>query len=408
MTTLPWVRRRLTIAAVALSLVAGAAGYSLASLGRDDGTAGTGGREVLYWYDPMVPSQHFDKPGKSPFMDMQLVPKYADEAAAEPGVAIDPARTQRLGMRVVEARFGSLQPRLTATGVIDFNQRDVAVVQARSGGFVQRVYARAPGDVIGGGAPLADVLVPEWAGAQAEYLAVRRVGDDALSRAARQRLALLGMPASTIATVERTGRPANVITVSSPIGGTIRTLSVRSGMTVAQGQTLAEVNGLGTVWIDAAIPQALADWVRPGQGASVSLASLEGERFAGRVTTILPSVDPETRTLSARIELANRGGRLRPGMLATVEIVGTARNALLVPSEAVIRTGRRTIVMLALPNGRYQPAEVRTGVEANEQSEILAGLADGERVVASGQFLIESEASLSAMQVRPIEEVTGR
>src|SRR3546814_1759425 len=131
----------------------------------------------------MVPSQHFDKPGKSPFRDMQRVPKYADEGQSEAGVTIDPSRTQSRGLRVVEARMGSLGSSITATGTIDFNQRDVAIVQARASGFVQRVYSRAPGDVIGAGAPLADLLVPEWAGAQAEYLAVRRTGDAALPRA---------------------------------------------------------------------------------------------------------------------------------------------------------------------------------------------------------------------------------
>lgn len=397
-------RARLGLGAAALALVAGAIGYGAASLGRGEPapTAAENGRKILYWYDPMVPSQHFDKPGKSPFMDMQLVPKYADEAAGGAGVAIDPARVQSLGLRVATADTGTLSGTLTATGTIDFNLRDVAVVQARSGGFVSRVYARAPGDVIGAGAPLADLLVPEWAGAQNEYLALRRTGDPALARAGRQRLALLGMPAGTIAAVERSGRPHNIVTVSSPSGGVIKTLGVRAGMTVAAGQTLAEVNGLGTVWLNAAVPEALAGQLRPGQSVGATLAAFPGERFAGRVSAILPDVQAETRTLTVRIELPNRGGRLRPGMFASVDFGGGGRSALLVPSEAVIRTGRRTLVMLALPGGRYQPAEVRTGAEGGGRTEILAGLAQGEKVVASGQFLIDSEASLAGVEARPV------
>src|SRR3546814_1476633 len=140
-------------------------------------------------------------------MDMQLIPKYADgNGGDEPGVRIDPATSQTLGLRPVAFRRGELASSLIATGTIDFNQRDVAIVQARTGGFVQRVYGRAPGDIIGAGAPLADLLVPEWAGAQAEFLAVRRTGNVALTQAARQRLTLLGMPSGTIASVERTGR----------------------------------------------------------------------------------------------------------------------------------------------------------------------------------------------------------
>ena len=403
-------RAQLSVAGLALALAAGGLGYGLANWRHEDPAAASAqnARKALYWYDPMVPSQHFDKPGKSPFMDMQLVPKYADEAAGgDPGVTIDPARTQSLGLRIAEARTGTLGSNLTATGTIDFNERDVAIVQARSGGFVAHVYARAPGDVIGAGAPLADILVPEWAGAQAEYLAVRRMGDAGLSRAARQRLLLLGMPEGMVAAVERSGRPHNVVTISTPTGGTIKTLGVRAGMTVASGQTLAEVNGLGTVWLNAAVPEAMAGRLHPGQSATATLAAYPGERFAGRIAAILPSVAAESRTLTVRIELPNRSGRLRPGMFASVDLGGTARPALLVPSEAVIQTGKRALVMLALPQGRYRPAEVRTGAEAGGQTEILAGLAEGEKIVASGQFLIDSEASLSGIAARSIADATG-
>jgi Cu(I)/Ag(I) efflux system membrane fusion protein len=156
------------------------------------------------------------------------------------------------------------------------------------------------------------------------------------------------------------------------------------------------------VWLNAAVPEAMAGRLRPGQAASATLAAYPGERFYGRIAAILPSVEVESRTLTVRIELPNRGGMLRPGMFATVDFGGTGHTTLLVPSETVIRTGRRTLVMLALPGGRYQPAEVRTGAESGGQTEILAGLAAGEKVVASGQFLIESEASLSGIEARPI------
>ena len=397
-------RMKLGIAAAILALVAGGVGYGIATLGRNDAMSQTAetDRKVLYWYDPMVPSQHFDKPGKSPFMDMQLVPKYADEGPSEAGIAVDPARTQSLGLRVVEARMGSLGSSLTATGTIDFNQRDVAIVQARAGGFVQRVYGRAPGDVIGAGAPLADLLVPEWAGAQAEYLAVRRTGDAALTRAARQRLALLGMPPGTIAAVERGGRPHNVITVSAPTGGVIKALGARAGMTVAAGQTLAEINGLGTVWLNAAVPEAVAGQLKSGQPVQATLTAFPGQTLSGRVSAILPDIQADSRTLTVRIELPNRGGRLKPGMFATVSFGGSAQTALLVPSEALIRTGKRTLVMLALGKGRYRPAEVQVGRESGDATEIVAGLDEGDKIVASGQFLIDSEASLSGVEARPI------
>lgn len=402
-------RVRFGFGGAAIALVAGIAGYGLALSGGHEAepSAAESGRKVLYWYDPMVPSQHFDEPGKSPFMDMQLVPKYADDAQSTRGIAIDPARMQSLGLRTAVAHLGKIGSTLTATGTIDFNQREVAIVQARAAGFVQRVYGRAPGDVIRAGAPLVDLLVPEWAGAQAEYLAVRRTGDPALARAARQRLVLLGMPAGTIAAVERGGRPHTVVTVSTPAGGAITTLGVRAGMSVAAGQTLAEVNGLGTVWLNAAVPEAMAGRLRPGEAATAMLAAYPGERFTGRVAAVLPAVQAESRTLTVRIELVNRGGHLRPGMFASVDFGGSQRTALLVPSDAVIRTGRRALVMLALPGGRFEPAEVQIGVEGDGETEILAGLAEGEKVVASGQFLIDSEASLSGVEARPIAGRVG-
>jgi Cu(I)/Ag(I) efflux system membrane fusion protein len=174
-------------------------------------------------------------------------------------------------------------------------------------------------------------------------------------------------------------------------------------VTLAQGQTLAEINGIGTVWLNAAVPEAQAGMVRVGQRATATLAGFPGETFGGRVIAILPAAQAESRTLTVRIELANRGGRLRPGMFASVALGGDTRTALLVPSEAVIRTGRRTIVMLAKQDGRYQPAEVRTGREGGGQTEIILGLAPGEKVVVSGQFLLDSEASLSGVAVRPLD-----
>ena len=394
-------RRILLLSAAGLSIAA-AVGFGAGRMTTPSAPTPASGKQALYWYDPMYPAQRFDKPGKSPFMDMQLVPKYTGEASAQGGLQIDPAKTQNLGVRLATVERGTLSSNVSATGVIDFNERDVAVVQARAAGFVQRVYGRAPGDIVSAGAPLADLLVPEWAGAQGEYLAVKRTGNPALIQAARQRLRLLGMPEALIASVERGGRVRNVATISTPMAGVIKTLSVRSGMTVAAGQTLAEVNGLARVWLNAAVPEAVAGEVRVGQAASATLAAYPGEVFTGRVTAVLPQAQAESRTLSVRIELVNAGGRLRPGLFATVRLSGADRPALLVPSEAVIRTGRRTLVMVAGAGGRYLPAEVKIGREGGGRTEVLAGLSAGEKVVASGQFLLDSEASLSGVQARPV------
>ncbi|CAN7584132.1 efflux RND transporter periplasmic adaptor subunit [Phenylobacterium sp. LjRoot225] len=396
----------LALGAALIAVVAGATGYGLAHLGKAPDPAAqapAGGRKVLYWYDPMVPAQHFDKPGKSPFMDMQLVPRYADEGpGAASGVQIDPVRLQSLGVRYATVERAIFADELTAPGVLEFNQRDVAIVQARANGFVQRVYGRAPGDVVPAGAPIADLLVPTWGGAQAEYLAVRRTGDPALEAAARQRLRFLGMPDGLIEAVAQRGRAQTVVTITSPIGGAIQTLDVRQGMAVNMSQTLAQVSGLSTVWLTAAVPEAQAGQVRTGAPARVELAAFPGEAFTGRVAAILPAAQAASRTLQVRVELANTGGRLRPGMYGTVHLSGAAHPALSVPSEAVIRTGKRAIVMVAGAGSRFQPVEVQVGREDGDRTEILAGLNEGQKVVASGQFLIDSEASLAGLQAQPL------
>lgn len=388
-------------AAVLAILASGAIGFGVArwiapGASSEPTASSESGKKILYYYDPMVPLEHYAKPGVSS-MGMPTQPKYAgdESGGGPPTVNVDPGAEQNLGIRVVTATTGALAGALDVTGAIDFNQRDIAIVQARSTGFVQRVYDRAPGDVIASGAPIADLLVPEWGGAEAEFRAVRRTGDRALTAAAGQRLRLLGIPAG------QTGR-RGLTTVRSPIGGVIQTLDARAGVTLAQGQTLAQINGLGTVWLNAAIPEAQAGQVRVGQSVTADLTAFPGEPFGGRVIAVLPTASTESRTLTVRIELANRGYRLRPGMFATVHLSNDARPALLVPSEAVIRTGKRVLVMLAEKKGHYRPAEVRIGRDAGGQTEILAGLGEGEKVVASGQFLLDSEASLSGIPARPI------
>ncbi len=393
---------------LAAVLIAGGAGYWLGRPSSDQlGRSAESGRKILYYYDPMVPQEHYQDPAALSSMGMKTVPKYADESAAgtaSPGVTVDPAAAQNLGIRIAAAQIGNLASTVSATGSIDFNQRDVAIVQARSGGFVTRVYARAPGDVIAAGAPLADVQLPEWGGAQTEFLAVKRLGRPELTAAARQRLKLLGMSDGLIASVERSGRTNGTVTIASPIAGVIQTLDARAGMTLAQGQTLAQVNGIDTVWLNAALPETQAASVRVSQRATATLTAFPGETFGGRIIAILPTAQADSRTLTVRIALANRGRRLRPGMFAAVALGSNGGAALLVPSEAVIRTGTRTIVMLATGQGRYRPAEVRIGREGGGQTEILAGLSSGEKVVASGQFLLDSEASLSGIATRALEQ----
>ena len=397
------------IATILAVLLAGAGiGYGVARLQSPGAPAASTSaappRKPLYYYDPMVPTQHFDKPGKSP-MGMEMVPRYAESGTSggEPaGVRISPATEQNLGVRVATVRRGDLASAIDAVGVLGFDQRDVAIIQSRSAGFVEHAYARAPGDIVRAGAPLATVLIPAWGGAQEEFLAVERAGDPRLTAAARQRLTLLGMPSALISQVEHSGQPRDRVTISTPIAGAIQTLDVRQGMTVSAGQTLAQVSGLSTIWLDAAVPEAQAGQVRVGAASVIDIAAFPGEAFSGRVIEILPTTESQSRTLTVRVELPNRGGKLRPGMFATVHLASVSEATLLVPSEAVIRTGTRDLVMVAGTDGRYRPVVVEVGREAGNETQILAGLSEGQKIVASGEFLIDSEASLSGIHAQPL------
>ncbi|MFM9433028.1 membrane fusion protein, copper/silver efflux system [Janthinobacterium sp. CG_23.3] len=400
--------------AAAGAVAAAAAGYGLyrAGVNQGMGTAAPAaagadtatGKKVLYWHDPMVPGQKFDKPGKSPFMDMQLVPVYAGDAGDEGRVSISPRVQQNLGVRTARVVKGSLSAPFDAAGGIAYNERDVALVQARGNGFVERLYVRAPLDPVRKGQPLAELYVPEWVAAQEEYISVRRMtgaGADGLLDAARQRMRLVGMTDEQIRLVEASGKTHARLRVTAPIGGVVTELGAREGMTVAAGATLFRINGLDTVWVNAEVPESLAARVRPGSAVEARTPALPDLVFKGTVGAILPEVSGATRTLKARVELANPGGRLVPGMFAAVRLSPDARNdVLLVPSEAVIQTGTRSVVMLAQGGGKFLPADVEVGAEANGQSEIRKGLEEGQDVVVSGQFLIDSEASLKGTATR--------
>lgn len=363
-------------------------------------------REVLYWYDPMYPQQRFDQPGPSPFMDMDLVPRYAEPDAGgdgPPAMRIDPDILQNLGVRLAPVTRGPVEVSITATGQLSFNQRDVAVVQARSQGFVERVYGLAEQDLVEPGTPLADLLVPEWAAAQQEYLALRGLDEPRLLEAARQRMRLAGMPESLVDQVARRGKVQLVWTLTSPVGGVIQSLDVREGMTLAAGATLARINGLDTVWLVVEVPEAQVAGLQAGQGVEAQLPAYPGETLQGEIQAVLPQANRDSRTVPVRIELSNAEQRLRPGMTAEVMMTRQEDAALLVPTEALIRTGRRTLVMVAEEGGRFRPVEVRTGRETEDRTVILAGLEEGQQVVASGQFLLDSEASLRGLTAAPTE-----
>jgi membrane fusion protein, copper/silver efflux system len=419
-------QRTVIVSLIAVALAA-AGGYGLYSVGMDRGmkmaapgaapakgngsaaaSADSTGRKVLYWHDPMVPGQKFDKPGKSPFMDMQLVPVYADEADEGGGVTISARVQQNLGVRTAEVTKGVVAPSVEAVGTVVYNERDQAVVQARANGFIEKLHVRAALDPVRRGQPLVDLYVPDWVAAQEEYLGIVNMGGpelDSLREGAAQRMRLAGMSDEQIRRVTTTGKVHPRITIASPIDGVVAELGAREGMTVMNGAPLFRLNGLSPIWVNAEVPEAQAAFVRPGNAVEARAAALPGRTFKGKVSAILPEVNAATRTLKARVELANPGGALVPGMFATVNFAASAkRDVVMVPSEAVIATGKRTVVVLAeaTEDGkqRFRPVDVETGAESGGMSEIRKGLEPGMKVVVSGQFLIDSEANLKTTMAR--------
>lgn len=368
------------------------------------------GKKILYYHDPMVPGTRFDKPGKSPFMDMQLVPVYADSGAASgsdnSGITVNARAQQNLGIRTAEVVTGTLARGIDVVGSVAWNERDIAVVPARANGYVEKLFVRATLDPVAKGQAIAALYVPEWVAAQEEYLAVRRIsasdashaGTASLVEGARQRMRLAGMSDAQIARVESLGKVEPRITMVAPIAGVIAELGVREGAAITIGTPIVRINGLSTVWINAELPESLAAQLMPG--SRVAAKSPDGTVVVGKVSALLPEVNAQTRTLKVRIEVDNAQRKLLPGMFATLNFKPSARDdMLLIPSEAVIATGTRTIVMVAEGGGRFKPVEIEPGVESGGRTEIKKGLKAGQRVVLSGQFLLDSEASLTGLQV---------
>jgi membrane fusion protein, copper/silver efflux system len=362
-------------------------------------------RKVLYWHDPMVPGTKFDKPGKSPFMDMPLVPVYADETADRGKVAISPRTEQNFGVRTAAVKQGSIGLDVSTVGAVSIDERGITAVQSRVSGYIEKLYVRARYDNVARGARLAEVYAPEWLSAEEEYLALKRMPHEdmrPIAEAARERLKLLGIPEGQIEALERSGAANPRVTLLAPESGVVVDLSIREGMAVSPGMTLFTLASLRNVWVNAELPEAQAALVKPGAKVEARVAALPDRIFKGEVASLLPDVNAATRTLKARIVVSNPAGELKPGMFATLRFGVEQKQALLVPSEAVIATGKRNVVVLA-SEGKFQSVEVHLGRESAGMTEIVSGLQAGQQVVVSGQFLIDSEASLKGVETRMAE-----
>jgi multidrug efflux pump subunit AcrA (membrane-fusion protein) len=374
------------------------------------------GRKILYWYDPMAPGSKFDKPGKSPFMDMDLVPKYADEEEKGTGesavkVGLSPEAIRATGVAVVPVEIAAVAPEIRAVGTIETDETKLARVAARVAGRIEKLFANYTGERVAKGAPLYTLYSPDLVATQREYLLAlenrRRLASgteeakgsaEDLLAATRDRLRLWGIGPGQIAALEQSGRPELALTFRSPIDGTVLQKTAVEGQYVAEGTELYLLADLSSVWLLAQVYEFELARLKTGQPAEATVSSLSGRVFRGRIAFIEPVLDRETRSVRVRIVLPNPKGDLKPGMFADALIRVPAESRLVVPRNAVIDTGTRRVVYVESAPNTFTARNVTPGSAAGDKVEILEGLKEGERVVAQGNFFIDSQAQLAGGQ----------
>jgi membrane fusion protein, copper/silver efflux system len=349
----------------------------------------------LYWVAPMDANYRRDQPGKSP-MGMDLIPVYADAGAQDsPGtVQISPDVVNNLGVRTVAVERGRISAAVDTVGYVQYDEDRRAEISPRVEGWVEKLYVKAAGNEVTRGAPLYAIYAPLLVNAQEEFLLALKRNNSVLIDAAADRLRALQVPEAQIARLRKGGRANRTITVAAPQSGVIDRLEVREGMYVKPGMSLMSVSMLEHVWVIGEVFERQANLVRKGDAVVMQLDYMPGREWQGQVEYIYPSLNTSTRTAQIRVQLANPDGYLKPGMLAQMRIQGKpGPEALLMPREALIRTGKQARAVLVMGEGAYKSVEVTVGRIGDTHVEVLSGLKSGDQIVSSAQFLIDSESS---------------
>ncbi len=374
-------------------------------------SGGSGEKKIAYYKDPMHPWYTSDKPGKAPDCGMDLVPAYEGESDTK-GIKIDPVTVQNIGVKTEIAENRKLNKTIRATGKVDYDETKVYSVTTKIMGYVERLYVDYTGKTVRKGEVLMDLYSPELVTTQQEYLqAIRyqkelekssieeaRKGADDLVQSAKRRLLYWDIPESEIKALEERGTPKKTMTIVSPVDGIVMEKMVIKGQNVMSGMTLYKIVDLSTVWILADVYQYELPWLKVGQPADIELSYLPGKQFSGTVSYIYPYLSMESKTVKVRIQVTNTSNiEFKPEMYATVKLSSPlAINAVTVSDQAIIRTGERNIIVVALGGGYFDPRDVTLGVTADGYTQILDGIRAGENIVTSSQFLIDSESNLKA------------
>ncbi len=363
---------------------------------------------------PMHPQIVRDEPGSCPICGMDLVKKQMDPAVGKyPEVALRPAVMQNLGMRIGTVERGTLWKYIRTVGRVEFDETRLAHIHSRAEGWIEDLKLRAEGERVTKGQDLAEIYAPAMLSAQVDFLQALEPQPLGVSQVradkARNLLRVLDIPDDVIRDIQQEREPRNRLPIRAPIDGIVTGLMARQGMYVTPETEMFTIADLSRVWVIVDVFEAQIDWLAPGLPAEIRVPARPGKVWEGRVDYLYPELDPKTRTLRVRLVFDNSDLALKPNMFADVIIFGGPKHDILkIPAEAMIVTGERATVVRVIEEGRFQPVDVVAGMERAGEVEILSGLEEGDRIVLSGQFLIDSESSLQASFMRfPAGDAAG-
>ena len=374
--------------------------YTFFMQSNGDGVSENDETKPLYWVAPMDPNYKRDKPGKSP-MGMDLIPVYAEDSQgtdAGPGaIKISPEVVNNLGVKTGKVEQRILSNEIKTVGYVKYNEDLLVHLHPRVDGWIDKLFIKAEGDPIEKGQPVYEIYSPALVNAQEEYLLALDRNNQRLIRASEERLKALQIPQAFVEKLKKTRRVSQNVTFYSPQSGVVDNLKIRQGFFVKPGNTLMSIGALDKVWVEAEIFERQVPWVSIGMPVTMTLDYLPGKAWKGQVDYIYPTLDSKTRTVKVRLAFDNTDHLLKPNMFAQVSMMAENKEAsLVIPRQALIRTGKQDRVVLALEEGRFKSVEVKVGAQSQEHVEILEGLNEGEKIVTSAQFLIDSESSKSS------------
>ncbi|HKI77425.1 MAG TPA: efflux RND transporter periplasmic adaptor subunit [Ignavibacteriaceae bacterium] len=368
----------------------------------------SGEKKILYWRAPMDPNEIYDEPGKSK-MGMDLVPVYDDEAGGSGIVHIDPAVQQNMNVKIMEVKSEKLSPGITTNGVLSLNEKREFIVTTKVNGWVENLFVNYTGQKVSKGQKLMEIYSPELVSAQQEYLtalsynkSVESSSNKDISESgnmlienAKRKLQLLDMSEGDIKDLETSKNVKTNITLYAPFTGTVLDKNILAGQKIMAGMQLLHIADLSTLWLTADVYEYELSKIKNGAESKIKFNYLPGEIFTGKISFIYPTIDPKSRTAKIRIDVPNSNGELKPEMFANVEIAGKETIATpVVPENAVIRSGSKDFVIISLGEGKFKPQRVTLGNYSNGYYQILKGLNEGNKIVTSAQFLIDSESNL--------------